>query len=92
MAPPKKDTPTTALMGLLRTCTDEEREWLASEAGTTKNYLYSLAGCHRGQPKLGLGLAIAEASKRLHRTTAGRTPIVSAEELATMCDVAGFEG
>lgn len=92
MATPR-DTPTTALMTLLRACKDDtERERLAELSGTTKNYLYSLSGCHRGQPKLKLGLQIAHASIVLNRETKGRTPIVTAEELASMCDTAGFEG
>lgn len=91
MAHPK-DTPNTPLLALLRACSSEEREWLAAAAGTEVNYLYSLAGCHRGQPKLKLGLDIADASRRLHEKTHGRTPLVSPEQLATMCDVAGLNG
>lgn len=91
MAPPK-ETPNTPLLTLLRACTAEEREWLAAEAGTEVNYLYSLGGCHRGQPKLKLGLAIADAARRLHEKTNGRTPVVTADQLATMCDVAGLNG
>lgn len=85
--------PATCLMALLRACKDDaERDLLAGWAGTTRNYLYNLAGCHRGQPKLKLGLAIANASERLHKHTEGRTPIVTADALASMCDVAGFAG
>lgn len=86
-----RETP-TPLLTLLRACTDEEQARLADLAGTTVNYLYSLAGCHRGQPKLKLGLEIAKASRVLHEESKGRTPIVTAEELATMCEVAGLNG
>ena len=85
-----KETPTpsvTPLLELLRACDDNERTALADMAGTEVNYLYSLAGCHRGQPKLKLGLAIAQASVRLNRMTHGRTPVVTPDQLATMCDV-----
>lgn len=85
------DTP-TPLLALLRACTDAERSRLAALSGTEVNYLYSLAGCHRGQPKLKLGLDIAKASQVLHEETHGRTPVVSAEQLSTMCDVAGLNG
>lgn len=86
-----KAEPTTPLIALLRACSPEEREWLASQAGTEVNYLYALAGCHRGQPRLKLGLDIAAASVRLRERTDGRTPIVTAEQLASMCDVAGLD-
>lgn len=86
-----RETP-TPLLALLRACTEEERDRLATLAGTEVNYLYSLAGCHRGQPKLKLGLDIAAASVTLNTDTGGRTPIVTADQLATMCDVAGLNG
>lgn len=86
-----RETP-TPLLALLRACDEVERERLAILSGTKVNYLYSLAGCHRGQPKLKMGLAIAKASATLHEETKGRTPIVTADDLATMCDVAGLRG
>lgn len=86
-----KTEPTTPLIALLRACTPEEREWLAQQAGTEVNYLYALGGCHRGQPRLRLGLDIAAAAEKLHERTKGRTPIVTAEQLASMCGVAGLD-
>jgi hypothetical protein len=87
-------TPLTPLTELLRKCSPEEREWLATQAGTEVNYLYSLAGCHRGKsgPSLKLGLAIATAAKTLHEKAPDRIPLVTADALATMCDVAGLDG
>lgn len=84
------DTP-TCLLSLLRACNAQERERLATLAGTDINYLYSLAGGHRAQPRLGLGLAISEASEKLHAETGGRTPIVTPRELADMGAVRGLK-
>lgn len=83
-------THVTCLLTLLRACTPEEREQLAQEAGTTVNYLYSAAGCSRAQMRVGLAVAVEDASKRLHEQTNGRTPIVTARELATMCSFVGI--
>jgi hypothetical protein len=65
-------------MALLRAFeNDTEREAFAVEAGTTVNYLYALAGCHRGQPRAGLAVGIEDASYRWNNVTRGRMPIVS---------------
>ena len=79
----------TPLAQLLRACTPEQRDWLAERAGTTTNYLYALAGCHRERTSVGLAIAIEDATRELN-ATAG-TQIVTARELATMCAVAPFE-
>lgn len=83
-------THVTCLLTLLRACTPEERDWLAAQAGTTVNYLYSAAGCSRSQMRVGLAVSIEDASRALHDTTHGRTPIVTARELATMCSYVGI--
>lgn len=83
-------THVTCLLTLLRSCTAEEREWLAKEAGTSVNYLYSAAGCSRSQMRVGLAVAIEDASRKLHEETHGRTPVVTARELATMCSFVGI--
>ena len=80
----------TPLMALLRACSKEQRNLLATYAGTSVNYLYGLAGCHRAQPRASLALAIAEASEQLHDETLGITPIVTVRQLATMCVVNEF--
>lgn len=81
----------TPLMALLRAATADERDQLAALAGTTTNYLYALGGCHREQPRVGLAMALEDASRDLHRQTNGRTPIVTARELASMCALAPFD-
>jgi hypothetical protein len=88
MATAKNASPLTAL---LRACKDDdERCAFAEMAGTTVNYLYALAGCHRGQPRAGLAVGIEDASVILNRQTKGRTPIVTVREIATMCAVSGL--
>lgn len=81
----------TPLSDFLRIASPEQRERCATLAGTSVGYLYQLAGCHRRNPSATLALRIAEATETLHRETEGRLPIVTAEQLATMCAVAGFE-
>lgn len=82
----------TPLLALLRECSADERESLAAQAGTTVNYLYSLAGCHRGTPNATLAVGIEDASKDMNRQTKGRTRVVTVRELATMCQVQGLTG
>jgi hypothetical protein len=81
---------TTCLTKLLRSASPEEREYLANHASTTVSYLYALAGCHREAMSLDLGLRLAEATRDLARMTKGRTPVLSAEQLALMCPLRGF--
>lgn len=81
----------TPLALLLRACSQEQRQLLATRAGTSVNYLYSLAGCHRERVSAALALAIEDASREMNRENMGLTPVVSVRELATMCAIAGFE-
>ena len=82
---------TTPLTDLLRSCTEPERQLLAQRAGTSVNYLYSLAGCHRERVNVKLALAIEDASVLLNRETLGLTPVVTARQLSTMCSIAQFD-
>jgi hypothetical protein len=82
---------TTPLAELLRACDQQQRITLATRAGTSVNYLYSLAGCHRERVSAALALAIEDASRDLHASTQGVTPVVTIRELASMCAIAGFE-
>lgn len=75
----------TPLTELLRACTEEQRDEIAYKAGTTVNYLYSLAGCHRQKIGVALALAIEDASRDLNERTDGNTPIVTARDLSSMC-------
>lgn len=84
----RKNDPTTPLLALLRSLTDEQRETLAKNAGTTVSYLYSLATCQRASCRTKLAIKIEEAAKLMHQETLGVSPIVTMQELATMCAVA----
>lgn len=82
---------TSPLMALLRACNDDaERTLFAAQAGTTVNYLYALAGCHRGQPRAALAVGIEDASVAFNKSTAGRIPVVTVREIATMCALVGM--
>lgn len=81
----------TPLMQLLRICSPDQRQWLAEQAGTNVNYLYAIAGCHRQKISVQLAVAIEEASQELHGTTGGKTPVVTCQQIASMCAIAGFD-
>lgn len=83
----RKNSPQTPLLALLRSLNDEQRVALAADAGTTVSYLYSLASCQRAACRSGLALRIQQASERMHEATAGVAPIVTMQDLATMCAV-----
>lgn len=83
----RKNTPKTPLLALMRSLTPAQRTTLASDAGTSVSYLYSLGSCQRGTCGSGLALQIEKASERMCESTGGATPIVTMRELATMCPV-----
>lgn len=92
MVTPMTDRPfSTPLADLLRACDQQQRNVLATRAGTSVNYLYSLAGCHRERVSAVLAMAIEDASRDLHASTSGATPIVTIRELACMCAISVFE-
>ncbi|MFM2287558.1 MAG: hypothetical protein RL684_701 [Pseudomonadota bacterium] len=77
-------TDTTPLLDLLRALeTDDRRDELARGAGTTRVYLYSLATCQRCSCRAPLAKGIADASAKLAEKYG--TPVVTMEQLATMC-------
>lgn len=80
----------TALTELLRSMTDAQRERVALAANTSVAYLYNLAGCHRTRMGLRMGLAIEDASAVISKETNGATPVVTARQLATMCELCQF--
>lgn len=77
--------PVTPLLDILRACTVPEQEELAKMAGTTRNYLYQVATCHRKAVRVSTALAISEAVTRMHVRTLGRIPKISVSDIATMC-------
>lgn len=80
----------TPLTTYLRDATPEEREETARLAGTSVNYLYALAGCHRKNPAVHLAIGIENATRQMSIRTEGRLPIVEASVLATMCAASVF--
>lgn len=82
----------TCLLALLRECTEDERKRLATESGTTVNYLYILAGGGRLSPKASLAVGLEDASRRLNKESKGRTRIVTVRDLAAMNSVSGLTG
>lgn len=84
----RKNIPQTPLLALLRILTDAQRATLAADAGTTKSYLYSLATCQRESCRADLAMSIEAASEKMNKATNGVSPIVTMQELATMCSVA----
>lgn len=81
----------TPLLNLLRACTEEQRRRIAAEAGTSVNYLYGIAGCHRNSVNVKLAIGIEDASRSLNIETEGVTPVVTVRQLASMCAIAPFE-
>lgn len=88
---PRQSAIQTPLLEFLRLCTPEQREQVAQECKTHTSYLYSIATCKRVKIAVQLAVAINEATQRMRVTTGGRTPIVTVEQLASMCPVAMFK-
>lgn len=79
------EPPITPLLEVLRTCSVPEQEEIARLAGTTRNYLYQVATCHRASVRASTAVAISTAVTKMHVKTLGRVPKISFEEIASMC-------
>lgn len=88
----RKNTAQTPLLALLRSLNDAQRNQLATTAGTTVSYLYALATCQRGACRSDLAMQIEKASRQMSDETAGVSPVVTMQELATMCVVGEPDG
>lgn len=75
----------TPLLEVLRACSVPEQQEIARLAGTTRNYLYQVATCHRKSVRASTAIAISDAVTKLHVRSLGRIPKISVEEIATMC-------
>ena len=85
---PRRSDPKTPLLELLRVLeTDKRREELAVLADPSVNYLYALPPCTRGACRSRLAKGIADASVRLSKKYG--TPVITMEQLATMCPAPG---
>ena len=81
------DQKVTPLLELLRKCSVDEQHRLAALAGTKRNYLYQLAQCNRKSCRTALAAGIAKASVTLSKETRGRTPVITVEQLGSMCQL-----
>lgn len=79
----------TPLAEWMRIASPDERDRLATLAGTSVNYLYQLAACRR-EPKVGLAFEIERATQEMHAETTGRLPVVTAQDIATMYAIDGL--
>lgn len=80
----RRTPPTTPLLAILRALeTDERRDEFATLAGTTRAYLYQLAGCSRITCRAALADAIARASVEIAKKY--KTEPITMETLARMC-------
>lgn len=79
-----KTDPKTPLLAILRAlATDERRDEFAALAGTSRMYLYQLAGCHNKSCRSLLAQDIADASVKMAKRYG--SPVISVRELASMC-------
>lgn len=68
----------------MKAATPEEQELLAQRVGTTRNYLYHLAGDFRSA-SAELARAIESATAEMHKASAGRLPRIYRTDLAAAC-------
>ena len=79
-----KTAPKPPLLAILRALkTDERRNEFAAMAGTSRLYLYQLAGCHNRTCRASLALAIESASVEMDKRYGCGT--VTMLDMATMC-------
>jgi hypothetical protein len=69
--------------------TVEEQQLLAERAGTSRGYLYQLAGGHR-QASAELGAAIERESKFMAKASKGRLPIIYRTDIVAACRACDF--
>lgn len=85
--------PITPLLAWLRKATAEQRERMATLAGTTTNYVYQLAtpGGKRGQRiSADMAFRLEDAMRTVEEESQGALPAVTARELAAMWQLAGL--
>lgn len=78
-------TPKLTIMKLwMRAATPEEQDLLASRVGTTRSYLYHLAGDFRSaSPEL--ARQIEAVTSEMHKASRGRLPRIYRTDLAAAC-------
>jgi len=79
----------TPLAAWLRAASPDQRERLATLAGTSVSYLWQIATCRR-EPSVSLALGIEDGTRALRTESRRKLPLVTARELATMCALEGL--
>ncbi len=77
-------TKITLLKLWMRASVAEEQEILARECGTTRAYLYQLAGGFR-TPNVDLAAALEKQTEVMHKASGGRLPRIFRTDLVTAC-------
>ena len=80
---PKTEAATPLLLILRALENDARRDEFAALAGTSRMYLYQLAGCHNQSCRSRLAQAIEDASVKMAEKYG--SPKITTRELATMC-------
>lgn len=88
---PRQTAVQTPLLEFLRACTPEQRANVARWCDTHESYLYAIATCKRSKIGVQLALSIADATRVMYAETDGATPVVTVEQIASMCPVAMFK-
>lgn len=73
----------------MRAANEDERIYLALEAGTTRGYLDQLAGGHR-EPRPELAASIEKTTAEMHAETSGRLPVLYRTDLVRACQQCEF--
>lgn len=79
----------TPLKAWMSSATVDEQSTLAKRAGTSRGYLYQLAGGHR-QASADLGAVIERETRVMHRASKGRLPIVYRTDIVPACRACEF--
>ena len=74
----------TTMRAWMHAATPDEQDVLAERAGTSRGYLYSLAGGHR-TASADLGSAIERETRGMHKQSKGRLPRVYRTDLVPAC-------
>ena len=74
----------TPLKVWMQAATADEQVLLATAVGTSRSYLYQLAGAHR-ECGAQLASAIEAETERMHKASKGRLPRVYRSDLSPVC-------
>jgi hypothetical protein len=69
--------------------TVEEQQLMAERVGTSRGYMYQIAGGHR-QASAELGAAIERESKAMARASKGRLPVIYRTDIVAACRACDF--